>query len=102
MEMESNEAAVIEERPIDTLLTLKYSEMSEEEIARVIDYKAGVAAQQAEFKERQEQQERHQAELLAQAKAASDKAFEVQDALYQASLQRLSVAREGVVGGQAE
>ena len=92
----------IKERPIDELLSTAYADMTEDEIARVVEYKAGIAAQRAQHKELMEQQQAHQAELLEQAKAASERAFALQESLYQASLERLSTARGGGVIGQAQ
>lgn len=98
----SNESVTeTKERSMDELLNAAYSEMTEDELARVVEYKAGIAAQQAQHKELVEQQHAHQAALLEQAKAASDRAFALQDSLYQASLERLNAARGGGAVGQA-
>ena len=98
----SNESVTeTEERTIDELLSMAYTEMAEDEISRVIEYKAGIAAQRQRQQELMMQQQEHQATLLEQAKAASEKAFAVQESLYQASLERLNTARGGGAVGQA-
>lgn len=102
MTTESNEIVTEnEERSMDVLLNTAYADMTEGEIARVVEYKAGLKAQQADYEARRVALEQHHTELIEQAKTACDKAFEVQNALYQASLKRLNTARGGGAVGQA-
>ena len=51
------------ERSINELIDLPYSEMTDEEIARVVDFKAAIKARDEEFKRRMEEMQNHLDEI---------------------------------------
>jgi hypothetical protein len=53
------------ERSINELIDLPYSEMTDEEIARVVDFKAAIKARDTEFKRRMEEMQNHLEEIKA-------------------------------------
>lgn len=88
-------------RSLDELLSLDYKDMTEDEISQVVEYKAARQAEAQALKERNEVERAASAKLLEEAQAARDRAFEMQDALYQASMARLKASMGVTADGQA-
>lgn len=80
------------ERDLDTLLQLSYSEMTEDEIERVIDYRAGVKAHEETFAKQLEAIESASQALKDAAKEKREQAQQAQNELLELSLARLRSA----------
>ncbi len=81
-------------RSIDELYTLAYSEMTEEEISIVVEYKAKVQAQSQANAERLEAIEKASQAMIEQTAEQYKQAKAAQDNLLNLSLQRLAKALE--------
>lgn len=94
MDTENTEQTT-EERDINKLLDLPYSEMTEEEIERVIEFRAEVKTRDAQFEQTLKAiKEASDAQLKVMQEQA-EKDAERQDALLQASIERMQKASEG-------
>lgn len=90
-----NAEQTTEERDINKLLDLPYSEMTENEIERVVEFRAEVKARDAQFEQTLEAiKEASDAQLKVMQEQAKNDA-ERQDALLQASIERMQKASEG-------
>lgn len=78
------------ERSLDDLLTLSYSDMSDEEIARVIEYKAAVKAQNDVYVRELAAIDAMGKSLLEEMQNVHESAVKSQNMLLQAALRRLS------------
>lgn len=59
----TQETAEPKERSINELIDLPYSEMTEDEIARVVDFKAAIKARDEGFQRRMEEMQNHLDEI---------------------------------------
>lgn len=75
---------------IDSIIDKSYSEMTDEEIAAVIDYKAEIKARDSEHQKRLNVIETATTKMLESVQEQTTLAENAQDALLQASLQRLA------------
>lgn len=94
MDTENTEQTT-EERDINKLLDLPYSEMTEEEIERVIEFKAEVKARDAQFEQTLEAIKGASDAQLKVMQEQAEKDAERQDALLQASIERMQKVSEG-------
>ncbi len=88
MTTENNEVA--KARSIDELYTMSYSEMTEEEIEKVIEFKANLQAQNQANAERLEAIQTASKAIIEQNKKQFEEAKAAQDKLLSLSLERLA------------
>lgn len=86
----------VEERSLDKLLSLSYSEMSNEEIERVVEYKAKVKAEQEQHAAQLQAMEQRSQAICEQLKTQYEEAKQAQQAMMSLALQNLqnSIASE--------
>lgn len=88
MEKGSEAPASPEPRTIDELIDLQYSEMTDDEIERLIDWKAEIKARDEQYKKQQEELAAMMAEKAAANKAAADSSMELLNKLCAAAIKR--------------
>lgn len=79
---------------IDRLLKKPYSELTEDELEAVIDYKATVKAHDIEIEEKLKAIKQNNEDALKQAKEISDTSAARLDKMVQASIERLNRANK--------
>lgn len=82
----------VEERSLDTLLSLSYSEMTDEEIGRVVEYKAKVKAEQEQHAAQLQALEERSQAICEQLKTQYEEAKYAQQAMMNLALQNLQNA----------
>lgn len=88
-------------RPIDDIIDLPYSELTEEEIELVIDYKAQIKARDEQFAARMKAQRQASLQSIQIAQAAAQRDKTAFDNLVNAAYARLETAM-GVGVGNGE
>lgn len=94
-EAKSTTEVVKEPRTIDQLIDLPYSEMTEEEIGIVVDWKAARKAEEGAQKKIVEDNIKAHEQMIAEAKATADAAREEFISTYDSALDRLNRASRG-------
>lgn len=88
MEKEPETVANPEPRTIDELIDLPYSEMTDDEIERLIEWKVEIKAQDEQYRKQQEELTAMMAEKAAANKAAADSSMELLNRLCAAAIKR--------------
>lgn len=88
----SRETSETEKRTLDQLLNLEYNEMTDEEIERVVEYRAEIKARDAQYAAQLEELNQIGSNLYEQAKSANEQAQAAQEQLLNLSLERLKKA----------
>ena len=86
-----------EERSMDTLLSLSYSGMSDEEIERVIEYKAKVKAEQEHHASQLQAMEQRSQAICEQLKTQYEEARQAQQSMMNLALQNLQKSIESEI-----
>lgn len=86
--LEAEEPEKPEERSLDLLLTLSYSEMTDEEIERVIDYRAEIKKRDDEFEARMALQKESMDAMIAIHEDMANKAQTVLDKMVAHAIDR--------------
>lgn len=87
----TNETAEItKERKLDELLNLPYSELSEDELERVIEYRAQIKARDTLYRQTLESINKTGQKLYNEAKTQRENAENAQNTLLELSLKRLA------------
>lgn len=87
----------MEERSLDKLLSLSYSEMTDEEIERVVEYKAKVKAEQEQHAAQLQAMEQRSQAICEQLKTQYEEAKQAQQAMMNLALQNLQKSIENEI-----
>lgn len=93
--LEAEEPEKHEERSLDLLLTLSYSDMTDEEIERVIDYRAEIKKRDDEFESRMALQKESLDAMIAIHEDMANKAQTALDAMTAHAIDRYNEVSNG-------